>query len=480
LGVTDEHESYDVVVIGAGPVGENVADYAHRGGLSSALVDHELFGGECSYWACMPSKALLRPIEVLAAARAVPGSAEAAAGGLDVAAVLRRRDSFTHGWDDSSQVAWAEHAGISVVRGTGRITDVRQVEVTAADGSVRLLRARHAVCVSTGTTAAVPPLPGLREAKPWTSRQLTSLREVPPRVAVLGGGVVACEGAQILSGLGARSVTVLERGDRLLGRTERFAGELLARRFAEQGIEVRTGTEAVEVRRPEPGGEVTVVLRGGEELRADELLVALGRVPATSGMGLDSCGLPDGGYLPVDDHLCVQGVPGEWLYATGDVTGKALLTHMGKYQGRVAGDVIAARAQGLSLDGPRYRATSQDNAVTQVVFTSPQVGAVGPTAEQARRDGVRVAVYDVDMGSVAGASLLRDDYHGSARLVVDADAEVVIGATFAGDEVAELVHAATVAVVGRVPLETLWHAVPSYPTVSEIWLRLLEAWRFDG
>jgi len=480
--------SWDVVVIGAGPPGENAAQYAIAGSDRTAvLVEAERVGGECSFWACMPSKALLRPAEVLAAARALPGVPVGEY--LDVEAVLARRDAFVHGLDDSSQVSWAAGAGIDVVRGRGQLAGERTVQVWAG-GSVRTLHARHAVVIATGSTAALPAIPGLRAAMPWTSRDVTNLHEVPDRVAVIGGGVVGCESAVWLRALGAQ-VTLLVSGDRLLPRTEPFAGESVARRFAELGIEVRTGITVERVHRPDAGpagvghphgGPATLVVSGAP-LVVDEVVVATGRVPNSTDLGLETVGLGradlDGpGYLPTDRHLAVRGVPGEWLYAIGDVTGRALLTHQGKYQGRIAGAVIAARAQGLPLDGGRFRDQvdgADGAAVPQVTFTDPQVASVGRTEAEARAAGVDVRCVEYDLGAVAGASLLRDGYTGRAKLVIDRPAGVLVGATFVGPEVAELLHSATIAIVGKVPLDSLWHAVPAYPTMSEIWLRLLES-----
>lgn len=478
-------EDFDVIVIGGGPAGENAAAYAIAGSdRTAALVEHELVGGECSYWACMPSKALLRPVEVLGTARHMPGVEEKVnAYGLDTEAVLARRDGFTHNLDDSSQVLWADSVGIDVIRGTARITGVREVKV-----GDRVLRARHAVVLATGTRASVPDLPGLRDALPWTSRDATNVREVPARLAVVGGGVVACEAATWMHELGADEVTLLVRGSALLERTEPFAGELVAEKLRKHGVNVRFGTSLQTASRPGAadtgvgrihGGPVTLTVSGDgsdSELTVDELLVATGRTPATTGLGLDLLGLPDHGYVGVDDHLTVTGVDGEWLYAVGDVNGRALLTHMGKYQARVCGDVIAARAEGRPLDGPRFVASADHGQVPQVVFTTPEVAAVGRTESQARADGLDTEVVTVDI-DVAGAALSRDDYSGRASLVIDRATDTVVGATFVGSGVAELVHAATVAVVGKVPLESLWHAVPSYPTVSEVWLRLLEARR---
>ena len=452
-------DTFDVVVVGGGPTGENVAARAVRGGLTAALVEHELIGGECSYWACMPSKALLRPIELQAAARRIPGLP---VGELDAAAVLERRDAFASHWDDSGQERWADGAGITTVRGHGRLTGERTVQV-----GDRTLTARHAVVLATGTTAAVPPIDGLREARPWISRDVTSMKEVPRRLLVLGGGVVACEMAQAVRGLGAEEVTVLERGPGLLGRMEPWAGELVADGLRAVGVQVRTGAQVTAVRRE--GTTVTVTLADGTELIGDEVLCALGRRPATEDLGVEVVGLEPGRSVPVDDTLQVDGV--DWLYAAGDVNGRSLLTHMGKYQGRICGDAIAARARG---EEPPTRATSDAAAVPQVVFTDPQACSVGLTEREARERGVDVRVVSYELGNVAGASLQGDGYTGRAALVVDERRRVIVGATFVGPEVAELLHGATIAVVGEVPLDRLWHAVPSYPTVSEVWLRLLE------
>lgn len=468
-----ENNEYDLIVIGAGSTGENVADRATQGGLRVVVVEDELVGGECSYWACMPSKALLRSGQALRAAQHVPGAEEAVTGDLDVTSVLARRDSFTSNWDDEGQVTWLEDAGIDLVRGRGRITGEREVTVTDADGQTRVLHARHAVAIATGSRASVADIPGLRDAGPWTSRDATSVTEVPNSLAIIGGGVVGCEMAAAYCDLGS-TVTVISRG-RLLEGVETFAGDAVVERLRARGVTVMLDTGTTSVSR---GGDgVRIETSTGETVRADEVLAATGRGARTDDLGLDVVGLTDGDWLAVDDTMRVKGV--DWLYAVGDVNHRVLLTHQGKYQARAAGDVIAARASGGSVDDRPWGvhvATADHDSVPQVVFTDPEVAAVGMTGHQAREAGITTRVVDTAIGSVAGAALLRDGYEGTARMVVDDDRGVVVGMTFVGPGVGELLHAATIAVVGEVPVNRLWHAVPAYPTVSEVWLRLLEAY----
>lgn len=462
---------YDLVVIGAGPVGENVADRAVQGGLSAVIVESELVGGECSYWACMPSKALLRGAAALRAARDVAGAGEAVTGALDVAATLQRRDDITHEWSDASQVTWLQKAGIDLVRGRGRLSGEREVTVEGPDGETTVLRARHAVAVCTGTDALIPDIPGLAEAAPWTSREATSVETVPASLAILGGGVVAVEMATAFASFGT-AVTVIARSG-LLTSLEPFAGELVGDALREAGVTVRSGAGVDRVARD--GGEVVVTLSDGSEVRAAEVLAATGRAPRTDDVGLEAVGLEAGSWLDVDDTMLVRG--SDWLYAVGDVNHRALLTHQGKYQARAAGDVIAVRANGGEVqDAPwgRHVATADHSAVPQVVFTDPEVAAVGHTEASARDAGLDIRVLDYDLSWVAGASTHSDHYTGRARAIVDVDRGVLVGATFVGPDIAELLQSATIAIVGEVPIERLWHAVPSYPTVSEVWLRWLE------
>ncbi|MDQ1720851.1 MAG: hypothetical protein QOI26_585, partial [Pseudonocardiales bacterium] len=319
--VDPDRQQWDVIVVGGGAAGENAAQYATQfSGLRAVIVENGLLGGECSYWACMPSKALLRPVEVLSTGRDLPGVKELLGERpLDVQAVLARRDAVVNHLDDSSQVDWALGAGIDVVRGSGRLSGVREVTVTGSDGAKRVLRARHAVVLDTGSASAVPPVPGLAEARPWTSRDVTNMHEVPRRMVVVGGGVVACESVTWLHALGVEEITVIESTPGLLAKNEPFAGQIIEDQFRAAGITVRTATKVVSARRAEVndapvghrhGGEVSVSLESGEQITADEVLVAAGRRPNSEDIGLELVGLTSGGFVAVDDQLCVEGVDG--------------------------------------------------------------------------------------------------------------------------------------------------------------------------
>ena len=449
----DERE-FDVVVIGAGAPGEVSAGRLGEAGVSVAIVEERLVGGECSFYACMPSKALLRPVEIRAEAARVKGVR--VGDELDVPVVLARRDEVVHDLDDSSMVPWLTDRGVTLVRGHGRLDGERRVTV----GDEALV-ARKAVVVATGSSAAIPPVPGLAEARPWTNIEATTAKQVPGRLAILGGGVVGVEMAQAWAALGSQ-VTLVHRGDRLIEREEPFAGEQVAVALREYGVDVRFETSVASVAR---NGVVTLELEGGGSLEADELLVAIGRAPRTGDVGLDTVGLEPGKHVTVDDSLRVAGK--DWLYAVGDVNGRALLTHMGKYQARLAADAIMGKTVRLRSDG---------GASPRVIFTDPQVGAVGLTLAAAEDAGLPVRTVEVDTGGNAGGSFVGKNAPGTARLVVDEDRRVIVGATITGAEIAEALHAATIAVVSEVPLDDLWHAVPAFPTRSELWLRLLEAY----
>src|SRR5215472_6085581 len=405
---------FDGIVLGAGPTGENAADRAVRGGLTAAIVESELVGGECSYWACMPSKAMLRPVAAVAEADHLRGVAGAR---LAPAHVLARRDSFASDWKDDGQVKWLDGAGIELFRGQARIAGERRVKVGDTE-----LTARHAVVICTGTRAVVPDsLDGLN---PWTSREATSAHAAPGRLAIVGGGVVGCEMAAAWQALGT-CVTLLSRG-RLLDRLPPFAGDLVARGLRAAGVDVRLGAcvthairakdksasgwtaghasgrmtshasgrmasrtreDAPDLPDAEPTGPLLLTLDDGSTVAADELLAATGRAPRTEDIGLESVGLKPGSWLDVDDTMRVRAVDGGWLYAAGDVNHLALLTHMGKYQARICGDAIAARARGRE---PIVTDRSSKSCVPQMVFTVPEVASVGLTREQAEAAGMAV------------------------------------------------------------------------------------------
>jgi dihydrolipoamide dehydrogenase len=460
-GVTSDE--YDVVVLGAGPTGENAAGRAAGHGLRVAIVERELVGGECSYWGCIPSKTLLRPGDVVAAARRAPGAAEAITGPIDVAAALAQRDYMTSSWDDSGQLPWLESKNIAFLRGHARLAGERRVDVATAEGE-RSLTATRAVVLATGTVALIPPIPGLGDVQPWDNRSATAARAIPGRLLVLGGGTIGVEMAQAFRRLGSNEVTIVEGSSRLLTREEPFAGEEVQHAFEEVGIRVITGLAMTEVRRDDSGA-VVATLSDGSTVSGDEILVAVGRRPHTMDLGLETVGLEPGRYVEVDDQLRATAVSGGWLYAVGDVNGLALLTHMGKYQARIVGDVIG---------GKDARDVASHDIVPRVTFCDPQVCAVGLTEEQARQRYDDIRTVRVGTGDVAGAYTQGNGITGTSFLIVDAARDVIVGATFTGPLIAELLHSATIAIAGEVPMSRLWHAVPSFPTISEVWLRLLE------
>jgi pyruvate/2-oxoglutarate dehydrogenase complex dihydrolipoamide dehydrogenase (E3) component len=452
-----DDENFDVVVVGAGPAGEVCAGRLAEAGKRVALVESELVGGECSYYACMPSKALLRAGQVLAEAARVPGAAQALSGKLDVRALLERRDQIIHGLKDDDQLTWLRERGIELVRGHGSIVSERVVQ---ADD--RRLHARSAVVIATGSCATLPPIPGLAEANPWTNRQASTAEAIPGSLLILGGGAVGVEMASAYVSLGTR-VTLIENLPRLIAGEEEQASALVCESLRNLGVEVLLGMRATAVRRAEQDGPITLELADSRLLKADQLLLAVGRTPRTENLGLELLGLEPGEPIEVDERMRTPGH--DWLYAVGDVNGRVLLTHMGKYQARLAADQILGRPTALCSDG---------RLSPRVIFTEPQVAAVGHTLKSAREAGLNVRAVDRPTGANAGASFVGHGTPGAARMVVDEDRRVIVGATFTGVEVAEWLHAATIAVIGEVPIERLWHAVPSFPTRSEVWLGLLE------
>jgi len=446
--------TFDVIVIGAGPAGEVAAGRLGEAGVEVAVVEQHLVGGECSYYACMPSKALLRPGELLGETRRVPGLLRA--DGLDPAAVLTRRDEVIHELDDSSQLPWLDQRGVTLVRGHARLDGERRVRV-----GEDVLVARRAVVVATGSGPAMPPIPGLADARPWGNREATTAKGVPASLVILGGGVVGVELAQAWISLGTE-VVLLEGAGRVIVREEPFASAEVGAALVEAGVDLRTGSRAVRVSRD--GGDAVVELEDGTNARGAELLVAVGRVPRTGDLGLDTVDLEPGKPVEVGSNL--RSPRHDWLYAIGDANGRALLTHMGKYQGRLAADAILGKNVAVVSDGPLS---------PRVIFTDPQVAAVGHTLGSAEAAGMVVRAVDVPTSGTAGASFVGRNTPGTSRLVIDDVRGVVVGATFVGFESGEFLHAASIAVIGEVPLQRLAHAVPCFPSRSELWLKLLEA-----
>lgn len=454
-----EQDQFDFVVIGAGPVGELFGHAVAAEGHSIAIVEHRLVGGDCAYYACKPSKALLRPIEVANNTQHLSGVADTTIVADDL---LAHRDAKVKHYDDNPQIETLEQAGLTVVRGHARLAGECAVEVHGPDASIRHLRAMHGVVVTSGTTPNIPPV--FEGVPVWDSKDATAVKDVPTRLLIVGGGPVACEAATWMTALGSK-VTMLIRNGELLAGFEPFVSDLLAEQLTQAGVDIHFFTEATQVRRPDgmdmglgevKGGPITVRTNTAETFEAEELLLATGRRPDLESLNFESIG------LTVDDVL--EDRTPDWLHTLGDASGKYRLTHMGKFQARQL-------VQRLLGKGP----TSPDDAAptTQVVFTDPQVAFVGHTEESAREAGYNVKTAEADFAKVTGATLLRDDVVGRAKIVVDQATNCLLGATPVGPETGEMLHAATIAIVGQVPVDTLKLAVPVFPTASEIWLGLL-------
>lgn len=439
-------ERADVVVVGMGPGGEDVAGRLAAAGLDVVGVDAELVGGECPYWGCVPSKMMIRAADLLAEAGRVPGMAGGVTVHPDWAPVARRiRDEATDSWDDTVAVRRFEDKGGRLVRGWGRLEGPRRVAV-----GDRMIEADRAVVVNTGARTWVPPVAGLAGTPYWTNREAVETEDVPDSLAVLGGGAIGVEMAQVFRRFGAR-VSVLEAGPRLAGPEEPEVGRLLAEVFTAEGIEVRTGVSIDSVHHD--GHRFALSVGDGPPLVVDRLLVAAGRRPDLVQLNVASIGLDDSAHaLPVDDHLRVEGVEGLW--ALGDVTGKGAFTHMSMYQA----DIVVHDILGEPVVPAEYR------AVPRVTFTDPEIGSVGLSEAQAREQGFRVRVGMAQVPDSTRGWIHKVGNQGFIKVVEDSERGVLVGATSVGPWGGEVLGLLTLAVHAQVPTATLAHMIYAYPT----------------
>jgi pyruvate/2-oxoglutarate dehydrogenase complex dihydrolipoamide dehydrogenase (E3) component len=473
---------WDVICIGSGWAGRILAARIVKAGLKAIVVEEELIGGDCPFWACVPSKVLLRSHEALEEASSVGGARERVnAGGKDVdaKATFARRDAFVAGWDDTKVlIPMVEATGVALVRGRGRLHGVKTVTVTAHDGTSANITARLAVVLCTGSIPVYPSAcTGLKQADPWTPRDATSSNTIPEHLVVIGAGAVGTEMAVAYTNFGSK-VTLVSSSAEILPTVDPEAGKIVREQLQKRGVNVKVGTKVVSVRRDAPDS-VVVELSDGSTVHATEILLAAGRTGNPQDLGLDTVGVkPSAQFIDVDESLCVSTTEGgKWLYAAGDVNGRNLLTHTSKYHARIASNAILARSKGSELEDSlwsNYNATADHFATPQVIFSDPVVAQVGLTKAAAKAQGLNTREVAISMFSVGYRIHSDTAPDGRAAWLIDEDSTLV-GATFVGSGAAEIIHAATVAIVGRMKIDQLAHAIPSFPTISEVYLNLVDA-----